>query len=131
MTEHTISGHVVNAEATWKTERRACVRFPKNEVMWCDPVRPSTKHELDTAWMGRVRDISSAGIGLSLKKRFETGTLLTVELSESPNLSRQFLVRAVHATPDKKGQWIIGCQFDRPLSPEEMQVFLPNKHAAP
>jgi hypothetical protein len=124
MVEQAISGYVVNAEASWKTERRACVRFPKNETMWCDPVRPLAKHELDTAWMGKVRDMSCAGIGLSLKKRFEPGSELMVELSEGPNLVRRLLVRVIHATPDKKGRWIIGCMFDRPLSQEELQKFI-------
>jgi PilZ domain len=110
-------------------ERRAWVRFPKNEPMWCDPVRPSAKHELDTAWMGKVRDISRTGIGLSLRKRFEPGAVLLIELSESPKLLRNLEVRVVHATPDKKGRWIIGCTFARPLSAEEMQIFLPRENS--
>jgi hypothetical protein len=129
MVKHTPPAPAEKPEPSRNGERRAWVRFPKNEAMWCDPVRPSGKHELDTAWMGRVRDISRTGIGLSLRKRFEPGTVLTVELSESPKLQRQLLVRVVHATADKNGRWIVGCTFDCPLSREEMQVFLSDKQA--
>jgi hypothetical protein len=131
MVEQVIPAHSENPESSRKVERRAWVRFAKNEAVWCDPVRPSANYELDTAWMGRVRDISRTGIGLILRKRFEPGTALRIELSESPKLLRQLLVRVVHATPDKKGRWTIGCTFECPLSQEELQIFLQDDPAAP
>jgi PilZ domain len=129
MTEQPISFHDADLEAPRTTERRAWVRFPKNDAIWCEPVRPLAKRELDTAWMGRLRNISRNGIGLSLKKRFEPGTPLLIELSESPRVSRHLAAHVVHATPDKNGRWIIGCRFDCPLSLEEMQIFVQEEHA--
>jgi hypothetical protein len=60
-----------------QTERRAWVRSPKDEEAWC---QPTGRAEVDTAWLGRVRDISTAGVGLSMTRRFEPGTTLVVEL---------------------------------------------------
>ena len=129
MADQTIPSDAANQGTSWKVDRRAWVRFPRNEPMWCDPVKPSAKQVLDTAFMGRVRDISRIGIGLILRKPFEPGTMLMIELPESPKLLRQLLVRVVHATPNKNGRWIIGCTFDCPLSPEEMRILLPEERA--
>jgi hypothetical protein len=85
----------------------------------------STQEELDTAWLGRVRDISVGGIALLLNHRFELGTALIVELSaKSKVASRPRPVRVVHVTPEKKGRWIIGCAFASILSADELQGFL-------
>ncbi len=78
MADQTIPSETANPETSRKIDRRAWVRFPKNEHIWCQPASPSVKPDLDTAWMGRVRDISRAGIGLSLRQRFEPGTALIV-----------------------------------------------------
>src|SRR5438094_802028 len=95
-----------------QTERRAGVRFPKDEEIWRQPTSTAGKEALDTAWLGRVRDVSTAGIGLSMTRRFEPGTALIVELSERPKVLRHLLVHVIHATPDANGRWILGCTFD-------------------
>ena len=129
MAEQTFPCQTANLETSRKIDRRAWVRFPKNEEVWCQAVGGSVKENLDTAWMGRVRDISRGGMGLSLSQRFEPGTALLVELSERPKVLRNLLVHVAHATEDKKGRWIIGCTFDCPLSAEELEIFLQDEHA--
>jgi c-di-GMP-binding flagellar brake protein YcgR len=131
MAEKTIPFETATPQTSRKIDRRAWVRFPKNEVVWCEPVSASAKPELDTAWMGRVRDISRGGIGLSLRQRFEPGTALIVELSERPKILRHLLVHVVHATAGQSGRWTIGCTFDDPLSAEELRIFLQEEHAEP
>jgi PilZ domain len=98
-----------------KTERRTWVRFRNDEEVWCQPIGLS-----ETAWLGKVRDISIAGIGLSMTRRFEPGTALIIEISE------RILLRAhvIHATPETEGRWIIGCIFDSVLSEQELRAFL-------
>jgi hypothetical protein len=100
-----------------ETERRAWVRFPKDREVWCQPTSPS-----DTAWLGRVRDVSTAGIGLSMTRRFEPGTALIVELPQ-----RHLLAHVIHATREENGRWTIGCTFDSALSQQELQKFLEEK----
>ena len=107
-----------------ETERRAWVRFPKDQEVWCQPTSATGKAEIDTAWLGRVRDVSTAGIGLSMTRRFEPGTALIVELSERPKVLRHLLVHVIHATPEPNGRWILGCAFDCALSQQELQTFL-------
>jgi hypothetical protein len=103
-----------------KSDRRASVRIPENGQIWCEPKSASGTLKSDTAWLGRVRDISTAGIGLSISRRFEPGAELIIELSVKLHLP----VRVIHATLEKKGRWIIGCAFASPLSEEVLREFL-------
>jgi hypothetical protein len=127
MAEQTVASQTANPPFR-QIDRRAWVRFPKNEEIWCHPVSSSVKENLDTAWMGRVRDISRTGIGLSLRQRFDPGTALIIELSHRPKVLRHLFVHVAHAT-EETGRWIIGCTFDCPLSAEELEIFLQPEHS--
>jgi hypothetical protein len=59
-----------------------------------------------------------------MSRRFEPGAELILELSAKVKGTLELLVRVVHATPEKKGLWIIGCTLDCPLSKQELQMFL-------
>jgi hypothetical protein len=105
-----------------RSERRAWVRFLSDQEVCCQPIANLTAAEMEFGWLGRVRDVSRGGIALILSRRFEPGTILTIELSIKAK-GRQ-LVRVVHATLETKGRWIIGCAFASILSEEELQTFL-------
>ena len=107
-----------------RTERRAWVRFANDGEIWCEPVGALSKEELETAWLGKIRNISSSGIGLDMSQRFEPGTELIIELAERPKVLRRLVAHVVNATPNADGRWIIGCTFDRVLSPEELEIIL-------
>jgi hypothetical protein len=49
-----------------KIERRAWLRFPSEEDILCLPGGSRPIGEPEVAWMGKVRDISLAGIGLAI-----------------------------------------------------------------
>jgi PilZ domain len=107
------------------TERRVWVRIPSGQEVSCQPVAATTTDESETAWLGKVRNVSPGGIGLTMNRRFEPGTTLIVELSAKPKgVLRPVPVRVIHATAEKKGRWLIGCTFASPLSPEQLQAFL-------
>jgi hypothetical protein len=81
--------------------------------------------QLETAWLGTVRDVSPGGIAVILERRFEPGTILIVEASENPNTAPESRpVRVCHATPETDARWIIGCAFAWPLGQEELRRFL-------
>jgi hypothetical protein len=110
-----------------KIERRAWLRFPNNQDVVCHPVTSGPQHEPELAWLGKVRDVSPGGIGISTSRRFEPGAELVAELSVKPDATLLLPVRVVHATPDRNGLWIIGCQFIFPLSQEELEICLRQK----
>jgi hypothetical protein len=44
-----------------ETERRAWVRYAKDEEVWCQPLSTKSEEELDPAWLGRLRNSLPAG----------------------------------------------------------------------
>jgi hypothetical protein len=98
--------------------------YPSHREVCCRPVTAATTEDAEPGWLGIVRDASLCGITLALKRRFEPGAVLGIELATKFEGRRHFLVRVVDATPEKKGRWVIDCEFASPISREELQDFL-------
>src|SRR5437868_7404438 len=58
-------------------ERRAWVRLSSERDVSCRPIAGLA----EASWLGTVRDISQGGVALILKRRFEPGTGLFVEVA--------------------------------------------------
>ncbi|MCS6851805.1 MAG: PilZ domain-containing protein [Gemmataceae bacterium] len=85
----------------------------------CHPIATTR----DDPWPAQVRDLSPRGIGLLLKRRFEPGTLLAVELqSLSQSYSRTLVARVVHAKAQSSGDWMIGCMLASRLDEDELEA---------
>jgi hypothetical protein len=110
-----------SAPVPLKRERRASVRRDSNAKGTCQTL--SQRHE--STWEATVRNISLTGIGLLLARRFEPGTLLAIELTETSEQRQRLLVaRVAHATLQPDDKWLIGCAFMSPLHDEELQELL-------
>jgi hypothetical protein len=89
----------------------------------CQPV--AARGETDLHWAGSIRDISTSGLGLALKRRFEPGAGLAVELpSVGDRPGETLLARVRHATRLKDGRWLHGCAFVSELSDDELYALL-------
>ena len=111
--------------ATNDRERRAWVRLGSGQEVCCLPAGSITTDESEAAWLAIVQDVSPCGIGLTMRKRFDPGSLLIIELAATPDeVTRDLPVRVVHAAQESRGYWIIGCAFASPLSQEELQKFI-------
>lgn len=116
-----LSGTVQHGRA----ERHALVRYSSSEEVYCQPVAASTAQESETRWLGRFREVSADKLTLVLRRRFEPGTLLTIELSKKAKRGvRSFPVQVVQAIPEGNGRWIIDCEFNPPLSKEDLQTLI-------
>jgi hypothetical protein len=74
--------------------------------------------------MGKIRDISGAGVGLLLQQRFEPETLLTLELENTGRTSScTFQVRVIRVAP-QPGGWLLGCTFTPAISEADVQALL-------
>ena len=104
-----------------KIERRAWLRFPSEQDIVCYQVARRPEGEPEVAWLGNVRDVSPVGIGLNVSRWFEPGAELIVELPVKAKGAVHLPVWVVHATPDRKGRWIIGCEFIHAVSQEKLQ----------
>lgn len=105
-----------------KAERRASVRYQ------CDPesfshdnsCRPITASKRES-WPATVRDLSTSGIGIIINRRFEPGTLLSVDLEDADHTAqRSLLVRVMRAAQEAPDSWVHGCAFTHPMSEAEL-----------
>jgi hypothetical protein len=72
-----------------------------------------------------VLNVSATGIGLFLEEPLKAGTVLVITLQAAPGrLSRPLPVRVMHATSQPGGGWLVGCQFVRTLSQQDMASLL-------
>jgi hypothetical protein len=80
-------------------------------------------HELH--WPGTIRDLSTGGLGLVLKRRFEPGAGLAIELpAVGDRPAETLLARVRHATRLSDGRWVHGCAFISELSEDELNALL-------
>lgn len=109
-----------NGESTSTvTDRRARVRYAVLLDVSCQPVGAQKS---DYTWAGKVRDISTHGIGLLLRRRFERGAILSIDVQGAGDLpSRTLLARVVHAQPQPQGYWVVGCALATPLSEDDLR----------
>jgi PilZ domain len=107
--------------STSQTDRRGEERFP------CD-LRPfwgaQDANRADSP-IASVRDVSTTGIGLRVWQGLKPGLVLVIRLeTREKKLSRPLPVRVMHATQQAEGDWLIGCQFVRPLSDQDLRELL-------
>ena len=76
----------------------------------CQP--PSAWVRKDAKWEAIIRDISCGGIRLQVRRRFEPGSGLAIELPGSGDQPPYIvLARVVHVTAQGDGSWSLGCAF--------------------
>jgi hypothetical protein len=107
-------------------ERRASVRYPCSEENFSsdNSCRPITARK-NEAWAATVRDLSTGGVGIVVNRRFEPGTLLSVELQDSEQtVNRNLLVRVVRVLEQGEGRWLLGCAFTNKLSDADLLTLM-------
>lgn len=106
-------------------ERRAHVRCPCDIASSCQPVTMPTATQPEMVWSAKVRDISEAGVGMVLKRRFEPGTPLIVELTTTVEGTLQTVVAQVVRVFRADGDsWYHGCKFEVRLAPGNLKTLL-------
>ena len=113
------------AQQPWPNDRRAWVRYPCDLKSSCEPVPLPTASQPEWKWAAEIRDISVAGAGLVLARRFEPGTPLFIDLaSRGDGTPCTLSVRVARLASLPMGGWLLGCQFDTPLSEEDLKSLL-------
>jgi len=78
-----------------------------------------------TSWEAQVCDLSVTGIGLFLTRRFEPGSVLTVDLtSGAGDTKRTREMVVVRVVPGEEGGWFLGGALTEKLSKEELRLLL-------
>jgi len=107
---------------TQSHERRASPRYPYQHKTLCQP-QADAKNNF---WlMGTSQDISLAGIGFTLHRLFDPGTLLSVDLERPKKDSwGTFHARVMRSTLQADGNWVLGCALLPAMSEEELLRWL-------
>jgi serine/threonine protein kinase len=108
-------------------ERRASVRYACALETQCNrnsSIHPGPAEQQDS-WEAAVENLSVAGVGLRVNRRFEPGTMLTVDLCGSnQHLVQGLEMRVTRVKRAARGSWYHGCVFVRQLSKEELRKLL-------
>lgn len=108
-------------------ERRCSVRYHFNAETACNvgtSIHPDDPEAQDN-WTGTVQDISTNGMRLVLRRRFEPGSTLAVELkSQDRQFTRRLQFRVAWVKRASAGQWSLGCTFLQRLGRDELRKLL-------
>jgi hypothetical protein len=82
----------------------------------CQPAAPQ-----EMKWPATIYNISRGGLGFKLRRRFERGTSLGIELPDkNSHESYVVYVKVVFVKAAEDGSWSLGCQFLSELSEDEL-----------
>ena len=99
-------------------ERRVTVRHDVDLESSCEMAFNTRR---DT-WDATVQDVSSTGMCLRVKRRFEVGTVLRVQLKGLSEATTSTCVARVRwVKEDSPKVWVLGCAFPTPLSKTDLE----------
>jgi len=103
------------------SDRRAGMRIPVLETS-----KRLVAAVGDDFYLAKIRNISPEGISIVLTRPLEIGTTLSVDLidTKTNRFSRTLAVAVCWCVEHPSGDWILGGQFNSPLTEEEMDYFL-------
>jgi len=79
----------------------------------------------DAAHAARVLNISPSGIGLAAHPSVKAGALLNVDLHDKDgHMVRTILACVVHTAQRDGGDYVVGCNFIRELTEEELNTLV-------
>jgi hypothetical protein len=98
---------------------RVAVRHACEVPTTCQPLSAWRKEP----WPATIRGISTGGLNLTLGRRFERGSGLSIELPTEDGRAT-VLARVNDVSPHDEGGWLLGCDFISELSDEEVECVL-------
>jgi hypothetical protein len=102
-------------------DRRAWVRFACD----CNTSCYSSAGDDHTQWSARMQDVSRGGVRLQVERRFEPGTILSIQVESSEyDAPPALLARVIHVNAEAGGTWTLGCRFARELSEKDLEFFV-------
>ena len=101
-------------------ERRGEVRHAVAIEATSQPMEPNET----LTWGAVVNDISQGGLSVTLCYPFRAGTYLAIDLQYANRIVRTLMVRVVHIQDQSDGMWRLGCEFVKPMTQSDMEVFI-------
>jgi hypothetical protein len=105
--------------------RRAAARYPSALDASCQSVQGSPD-----LWQAEIQDISLTGLRMAVDRRFEVGTVLTLEILHEHGAGRsKWLARVQWVRDTMQKKWSMGCAFNRQLTEEDLDTLLESRTA--
>jgi PilZ domain len=105
----------------FQKELRAAERLSVNANSTCNFASPV----LEDFGPVKILNISTNGIGFVTTEQVHPDLLFAIRLvNPAKKFSRIMLVRVVHVTPQTGGTFMVGGQFETPLSYEELCILV-------
>ncbi len=101
-------------------ERRSAERHVCSLQATSSPIEPGQ----GLSWGATVNDISAGGLSVTLCFPFRPGTFLAVDLQSENGMVRTLMVRVQHVHDQVDGMWRLGCEFVKPLTDSDMDLFV-------
>jgi hypothetical protein len=109
---HPLKGaDLVDLDRRHATRRQCCVEATSRSAESTDGM----------SWGGIVKDVAVGGLKLGLCFPFRPGTYLAVDVQPRNSAEAHTVVcRVVHVQDRKDGTWDLGCEFLKPLTPQDV-----------
>jgi hypothetical protein len=128
MSSQTLQGHPAPANFP-AVDCRVWERYQCGLETTCQPIAARGDNEM--TWPAQIRDLSLGGVGVVMRRRFERGVGLAIEIPESESSSATTLMgKVVHTTSLPGGLWLHGCAFVSLLSDDELARLLRLGHGS-
>jgi hypothetical protein len=79
--------------------------------------------------LGLVWNISASGVSMLFNEEIKAGVMLRGDLVTELGAALPVVLRTVHVSKLQTGDYVLGCQFERPLSAEDMRPFVADARA--
>ena len=107
-----------------KPPGRECRVYERQACALPTACRPAAAfNNKEATWSAVIRDISAGGIRLVLRRRFEPGTGLAIELPGNDE-TYTVLAKVIHVRATDDGSWALGCRFISELGDSEVERLL-------
>src|SRR5262245_20824094 len=100
--------------------RRVAVRYRCHLATPARVAAGETEHPR-LAW---VYNLSTSGIGLLLEEPVEAAIVLEIDLITPAGQRIMTRGRVAHASRRADGNWLVGCQFEQPIDPDQLELLL-------
>lgn len=103
-----------------------CRVYQRHECEMPTTCQPASARDMEEMrWEAVIADISQGGVRLKLRRRFERGTPLAVELpGDGRREPMVVFVKVVYVRAQDDGRWALGCRFVSDLSEDEISRLL-------
>jgi hypothetical protein len=102
-------------------DKRTEERFPASANSACEFASPV----LEDFGPVKLKNISLKGVGLVTGEKLSVGLMLAIKLANrNLNFSKTALARVVHVTPMPGNNFLVGCEWDTPLTYDEFKFFV-------